>query len=152
MTEVADHTVPGPVAGTELLAVGDTIRVLASASETGGAFESFTIDGPRGSGPPPHSHPWHELYYVLEGELDTIVDGATTRSGAGDVVWVPAGSTHTFSVASDGARFLMVSSGGRASSLFADLHANVDPGPPTDASLPMLIEVAKRNGLSSPLF
>ena len=48
--------------------------------------------------------------------------------------------------------FLVVTSGHRASPFFADIAANAPAGPPEDARLPVLIDVARRNGLASPLF
>jgi quercetin dioxygenase-like cupin family protein len=43
--------------------VGEKITVLASSAQTGG-YEIFLQTGPEGSGPPPHSHPWDESFYV----------------------------------------------------------------------------------------
>ena len=49
--------------------VGEKITVLASGAQTGG-YEIFLQVGSEGSGPPPHSHPWDESFYVLaEGEV-----------------------------------------------------------------------------------
>jgi len=30
--------------------------------------------GPEGSGPPPHSHPWDESFFVVKGEIDFGID------------------------------------------------------------------------------
>lgn len=141
-----------PAAGTRLAVVGDTVTVLTPATVTGSAFESFLVEGPEGSGPPPHSHQWHETFYLLEGQMEVMLDGEVSVRGSGDHITIPAGTLHCFRVLSDQARMLVVTSGERASRFFADLDASVPAGTPTDETMPAIIEVAKRNGLSSPLF
>ena len=49
--------------------LGETINVLASAAETG-SYEFFLESVPLDGGPPPHSHPWDESFYLVSGELD----------------------------------------------------------------------------------
>ncbi len=63
---------------------------------------------PHSPSPFPHVHHAHEEgFYVLEGELEFKVDGATIRAGAGSFVMVPIGVPHTFSNPNDmPARFL----------------------------------------------
>lgn len=131
--------------------VGDRLRVIVDGSETDSAFEVFDVEGDQGSGPPPHAHPWTESFYVIEGELAVMVGEEQTLAGPGTSVLVPAGTVHTFQVASRRARFITTTSGDRASAFFRDL-ASTAPGAPTDATMPLVVEVAKRNGLTSPLF
>lgn len=140
---------PGAARPGDLLhVVGETLDVEAS----GGQFEVFTARGPRDSGPPPHSHPWREVYVGVVGETDVTVDDRTTTLRAGDVICVEAGVTHTFRVVSDGATFVVITGGGLASEFFVDMDANAPRGVPDEASLGLLAAVAMRNGLSSPLF
>jgi quercetin dioxygenase-like cupin family protein len=131
--------------------VGDRLRVVVEGSETGGAFEVFDVEGDEGSGPPPHAHPWTESFYVLEGSLTITVADEQTFAPAGTSVVVPAGTVHTFQVATSRARFITTTSGEKASAFFRNLAARA-PGVPTDETLPLVIEVAKRHGLTSPLF
>ena len=70
----------------------------------------------------------------------------------GQFLSAPAGQIHTFRTLTVDARFLVMTSGHRASAFFADLATTMPPGPPTPATLPSLIDVAVRHGLSSPLF
>jgi hypothetical protein len=44
--------------------VGEHVTVLASGERTQG-YEIFLQRGPEGSGPPPHSHPWDESFFVM---------------------------------------------------------------------------------------
>lgn len=134
--------------GSTFRAVGDEIRVLRA----GGAFEIFELSGPRDSGPPPHSHPWDEAYLGLEGEVEVTIGDEQHLLRAGDALASPAGTLHTYRIVSDRARMHVVTSGHRASAFFADLDANVAHGMPTPESFPGIVEVAVRNGVSSPLF
>lgn len=146
---VHEAAAPGAVAPGEVLhAVGDTLEVQVA----GGQFEVFTLRGPKDSGPPPHSHPWREVYVGVSGETEVTVDGLVTALRAGDVVCAEAGSLHTYRISTDEACFVVITGGGRASGFFADLDANAPHGVPDAEGLGAIIEVAKRNGLSSPLF
>jgi quercetin dioxygenase-like cupin family protein len=141
-----------PSAGDELAALGDRITVLADAAQVGGAFEVFTVTGPRDSGPPPHAHDWAEAYLVLDGEVLVSVDGSERVLGAGAFGVTPAEALHSYRILTETARFLLVTSTDRASRFFADLDVNVPAGEYSPEKLPTVIEVAKRNGLSSPIF
>jgi quercetin dioxygenase-like cupin family protein len=134
--------------GDRYSVIGDRITVL----ETGAPYEMFLADGPRDSGPPMHTHPWAESYYVLRGELEVSVDGKSQVVAAGCSATAPENSLHTFRYATDDTQFLFVSSGAKASAFFADMDEHVAPGVPTPETLPMIVEIAKRHGLTSPLF
>jgi quercetin dioxygenase-like cupin family protein len=134
-----------------LTVVGDRMRVLVDGNECGAAFEMFVVDGDEGSGPPPHAHPWLESYYVIEGKLMVEVEGEQTIAEPGTSAVVKAGQVHRFEVLTPTARFIVATDGKEASNFFRDLSANA-PGAPTPENLPQIIEVAKRNGLTSPLF
>ena len=56
----------------------------------------------------PHYHARHsDTFYVLEGELEFVIDGETVRATAGTVLAAPRGAIHAFPVAIGGtARFL----------------------------------------------
>lgn len=136
-----------PPAGVTLGVLADTVAVLQS----GGEFEVFEFSGPEGSGPPPHAHPWVEAFYVLEGAVEVTTDVSRTFE-QGEFCTIPAGVLHTYCMLGTDTRALVLSSGSHASVFFADLAANLAPGEPTAESLPMVIEIAKRNQLTSPLF
>jgi quercetin dioxygenase-like cupin family protein len=76
--------------------VGEQITVLADGAATG-SYEIFRQAGPEGSGPPPHSHPWDEAFYVIAGQVIFGVDGDDNRlAPPGALVHIPGGSTHWF--------------------------------------------------------
>lgn len=134
--------------GRILHVVGETLQVL----QAGESFEVFEVTGTVDGGPPMHSHPWMESYYGLAGETEVIVGDTAMSLRSGNFLSVPAGVLHTFRTLTPDARFLVMTNGHRAAAFFADIDANVAPGVPTPETLPALVEVALRNGLSSPLF
>jgi quercetin dioxygenase-like cupin family protein len=128
------------------------VRVLASRDDTSGAFEMFEITGPEGSGPPPHAHPWTETFLVLDGQVVVQVDGDDRLLSSGESATVPYMTTHTFMLVSASARVLSVTDGVSAGRFFEDLHTNAHVGAVTPDNIGIVVEVAKRNGLTSPLF
>ncbi len=50
---------------------------------------------PRGTGGRPHSHPNEQWVYVLEGTLESEVDGVKSRVPAGSLIYVPANVVHS---------------------------------------------------------
>jgi len=131
--------------------IGDRMKVLVEGSATGNGFELFDFEGDLGSGPPPHAHPWAESIVVLEGEIVVECGAERAVAVAGTTAVFPAGSVHRFEISSPRARFLVATTGDRASKFFTDLSANA-PDAPTAETLPRIVEIAKRNGLTSPLF
>lgn len=80
------------------------------------------VEAPHGEGPPLHAHAWDELFYVLDGELELIGEGGSTRAGAGTFAAVPQGVLHTFRGASGGiSRFITFSTPGGADMAFRQL-------------------------------
>ena len=56
----------------------------------------FLTDGPPGSGPKLHKHPYEEVFVVQEGELTFTVGDATIEATGGQILVVPAGVPHRF--------------------------------------------------------
>jgi quercetin dioxygenase-like cupin family protein len=141
-TTAATVQVPDQVAPWDV--VGDQIRPLLR----GAAFEVFDLRGPRDSGPPPHSHPWDEAYFLLEGQVLVQAGDDEVRLQPGQFIHVPANTTHLYRILSEEARFLVITSPAGAADFFED----VDHSGATPADMPRLIEVAQRHRLDSPLF
>ncbi len=132
-------------AGEPLNVIGTKISILASAKQTGG--QEYTIQrGAEGTGPPPHSHPWDEAFYVLEGSVDFGLGEEVVTAGPGTLVHVPGGTTHAFSFGPGGGKILeMTSKESRAATLFAGLEREVPPGPP---DIGIVRKVFGENGVS----
>src|SRR2546423_10280807 len=133
--------------GPKLRIVGDTIRVLATTSDTGGRFEAFETTGPGDSGPPPHAHPWSESYFIAEGEVDVIVGEETMRATPGAFINIPAGTVHGYRIATPFARFTVITTPAGASDFFHELDAETEG---SVADMDKIMAVATKHGLTVP--
>jgi quercetin dioxygenase-like cupin family protein len=133
--------------GVRLNTVDSIATVKVSAADTDGVYELFEIDAPVGSSTPPHRHPWAEAYYVLSGALTVQVGARQLALGAGASVTVPPNAAHTFEVTEPGTRFLAYSLTAGSGELFADLDRTVPADRPIEEVVPLLLEVAARNGV-----
>ena len=123
--------------------VGEHVTVLASGERTAG-YEVFLQRGPEGSGPPPHSHPWDESFFVLAGQIDFGIGSESMTAKPGTLVHLPAGTEHWFRFGGGGGEMLSMTSRLGASRMFADLAREVAPVNP---DLDKLAEVGGRHGL-----
>src|SRR5262245_5829962 len=83
--------------GRVIRAFGDEVTFLMTGSETGGAYTAFVCVTPPGGGPPPHRHDREdEWFFILEGVVSFFVEGRWHDAQAGDFVFAPRGSVHTF--------------------------------------------------------
>jgi quercetin dioxygenase-like cupin family protein len=60
------------------------------------------FDGPPGSGPKLHRHPYAEIFVVQEGQATFTLGDATIEATAGQVLIAPAGVPHKFVNSGDG--------------------------------------------------
>lgn len=95
-------------------------------------------------GPPPHSHQWHEIEFVIEGEVEFYVNGQWTRGGPGTVQMLPAGDSHSVRVPHGTARLLYVTIGPPYDGMARELSALYAT---EKADLPGILEIARRHGL-----
>ena len=123
--------------------VGEHVTVLASGEATGG-YEVFLQRGPEGRGPPPHSHPWDESFFVIKGQIDFGIGAESTTASPGTLVHLPAGTEHWFRFGSGGGEMVSMTSRLGASKMFADMAREIDPGNP---DLAKLAEVCAPYGL-----
>jgi len=63
-------------------------------------------DGPQAQPDPLHSHPHEQVSYVIEGEINFVMEGKTTRLGPGDMFLVPSGVPHTIQLLTEHARLI----------------------------------------------
>lgn len=131
---------------TPLNVVGEHITVLASGATTG-SYEVFLQEGPEGSGPVPHSHPWDESFFVTQGEVDfSLADGKQLTATPGTLVHVPAGTTHWFRWRAGGGAMLSMTSRRGASAMFTEIDQAIAPDRP---DVDKLIAIAVRHGLTA---
>jgi quercetin dioxygenase-like cupin family protein len=98
-------------------------------------------------GPPAHTHLWHEIEYVIEGEVEFLLDGEWRRAGPGAVQVLPAGSAHSVRVPEGEARILMVTMGAPYDGFARDLAALDSRG---GANGSELVAAAARHGVHLP--
>jgi len=123
--------------------VGEHVTVLASGEATEG-YEIFLQRGPEGSGPPPHSHPWDESFFVVRGDIEFGIGDNSETASPGTLVHLPAGTVHWFRFGPGGGEMVSVTSRLGASRMFADMAREIAPVNP---DLGQLAEVGLRHGL-----
>ena len=125
--------------------LGGKVTVLASNAATK-SYEITLQQGDEGTGPPPHSHPWDESFYVLKGKVEFTCLGKTTMCLPGTLVHVPADTVHAFRFdAGGGEMFELTGQGGLATKLFTAISKEIPPGPP---DIPKVVEVLGRHGVT----
>lgn len=111
--------------------LGDRITVLARLDQIGDYAVTLNY-GQEGHGPPPHSHPWDETFFVVKGKVEFVIDGEAQTATSGTLVHFPAGEVHSFRFGEGGAHLLEISGrGSRAVEMFAALDREV-PGEEVD--------------------
>ncbi len=77
--------------------LGETMEILVDGTMTGGASAVIIQTSPPGGGPPPHAHSREdEIFTVLEGSFEFLVDGEWIKAPVGQPVFAPRGHLHTF--------------------------------------------------------
>lgn len=121
---------------TPLNVIGVNVTVLIDSEAQKITLQS----GVEGAGPPPHSHPWDESFYVTKGTVQFTSNGQTFSCHEGTLVNVPAGTVHAFSFGEGGGEMLEITtSKSKAISMFSALDREIAAGPP---DVPKVIEVA----------
>ncbi len=116
--------------------IGVDVTVLNDSKTQKITFQS----GMEGAGPPPHSHPWDESFYITKGMVQFICNGKESNCHEGTFVNVPAGTIHAFSFGKGGGEMIEITaSNSKAIQMFAALDSEILPGPP---DIPKVIEVA----------
>lgn len=136
--------------GEGLWFIGVHACVKASGAATDGRVTIIEHTAPQGVGSPLHVHSREdECFYVLEGDLTFWVGGRTIAGPAGSFVYGPRGIPHTFVVASEQARFLLVAEPGgfdgfmRALSVPATAATLPPPGTPVPSPERMMAVAAE---------
>lgn len=125
--------------------LGMPLTMLCEASETNGNWSLFEEEVPLGMGPPQHRHDWDEAYYILEGQINFLVDGELVTSSRGDFNYLPRGTIHGFKGASESpARVLIFASPAHGSEFFHELSEQVRRVPDDLAKIP---EIGREHGI-----
>ncbi|MBD0266703.1 MAG: cupin domain-containing protein [Cyanobacteria bacterium Co-bin8] len=94
---------------------GETSKMLShtftkkvDAAETNGDWVMVEVTDVAGFGAPLHTHPWYEVFYILEGELELQVGNRKVQATAGSTLYVPENCAHDFTIVSPSVRFLVM--------------------------------------------
>lgn len=80
-----------------MMVIDTLTTTILSAEETGGRFGLFRVDGPAGSGVPPHIHTNEdETFYVISGRVEYISTAGTKVLGPGEAFFAARGEMHGF--------------------------------------------------------
>jgi quercetin dioxygenase-like cupin family protein len=101
---------------------GDRITFLITGAQTGGAFFVAEASIAPGGGPPPHVHSREdESFYLLHGSLALQVAGKALNASAGDFIYIPRGTVHSFkNVGQETVRMLTMATPAGLENFFAE--------------------------------
>ena len=129
-----------------LSVVGVKVTVLASAAATHG-YEVTMQEGDVGTGPPLHSHPWDECFFVLKGEVEFSFTDRTVKALPGTMFHLPAGTPHGFTIKENGSTMMeFTGQGSQSTQMFTSMDEEVSHGAPCAEDVPKLIEILGRYG------
>ena len=123
MEQQVQYTAAGE--GTELTAPDAVLTVKIDAAHTGGSYEVFEVEAPRGPATPLHRTNWPKAYYVLQGRMLVQVEDEAYDLTPGATVTIPPNALHTFTVLSPSTTFLAVSLTDAMGRFHSDLSAGV---------------------------
>ncbi|MFA6277769.1 MAG: cupin domain-containing protein [Pedobacter sp.] len=72
------------------------ITYLVPTSATNNKYAVWEETVPPSAGPPPHSHTDEEVFYVLEGEFEFMLNGSLIPAVPGSVIHVPSNNVHNY--------------------------------------------------------
>src|SRR5919199_1618946 len=112
MTHQAQPPVIANTNGAKTVSLGpNRVAFLLRAEQTAGHYSltEFTLAPPPAPGPPMHVHKAEdELTYVLEGELEFVLEERSERASVGSFFLVPKGTPHTLRNLGPGAAKILV--------------------------------------------
>jgi mannose-6-phosphate isomerase-like protein (cupin superfamily) len=113
----------------EILDLGTiTLRLLAVAEQTGGAFALGEFSGGEGPWTVPHVHQHtEESFYVLDGAFTFTLGTDDVEAGPGSFIRVPRGTRHELRAAPGGGRLLTLWVPGGPEAMFVEL-SRMPPG------------------------
>jgi quercetin dioxygenase-like cupin family protein len=138
------HMTAGVTTGDQFETVSYPADEILLRVTSGGNVQVIEYISTDREGPPPHFHSWHEVEYVIEGEVEFYVNGVWTRGGPGTVQMLPAGASHSVRVPEGTARLLYVTIGAPYDGMARELSDLYTSG---NADFARIIEIAHRHGV-----
>jgi quercetin dioxygenase-like cupin family protein len=130
---------------------GDTYTFVVTGEESGGAMFAMDCLVGVGGGPPPHRHlAEDELFSVYQGSIRFTVGGAARTVAAGDSVFIPRATAHSYRNETDEpARMLTVYTPAGMEGWFLEVctpaaDPSASPPPVTDELIERMLEAGPR--------
>lgn len=112
--------------GEQLRVLVDNITVKVDKSETGGLFTVVETNNEPDAGVPPHYHTNEdEFFYVVEGEVEFMVNGETIIARDGDSVYGPRNIPHAYRFLKQTKMLVTIVPGG-FEEMFREVHNMAD--------------------------
>lgn len=127
--------------GTQLHVLGNPQWHKVVGADTENQVFEWIDDLKPGSGIPPHIHSKEdEIFRVLQGQVELMVDGKLSTLSAGDMAFAPKNLVHSWKVVGDENAKMWVSAfPSGMEHMFQELHA-MPPGPPDLAKVSAICE------------
>jgi quercetin dioxygenase-like cupin family protein len=132
----------------------DLLEILITREQSGGAYDVVRTTVAPGGGPPPHRHRHEdELFYIVDGTFQFLLEDRLFIAIAGQSVFLPRGSVHTFrNIGQTRGTLIVVTTPSGFADFVADAgvpaidHRSAPPAVSVGA-LVTLAEVAERYGI-----
>ncbi len=149
MNMIAPIATNMPPRVAERLFLGLPTWIKADRGITGGHFSLIEQVIPAGFESPWHMHRSEdESFYVINGQMSVIVDGARNLLQAGDFAFGPRGIPHGFRIEGEGpARILLMTTGSDFADFIAETSVPSDT-PPAAPDMALLVAAAERHNIA----
>ena len=84
--------------GNQMVVFGHLFTFLATTEESNNQYSIYEDQVPPLAGPPPHSHPDEELFYVVSGDFEFVLHDPSRPFSVvpGQLIKIPSNAIHTF--------------------------------------------------------
>ena len=118
-----------PGEGEKFSVLDAVFTTKATGKDTKGAWTLYEITDTAGNGPPLHTHPWDEAFYILEGELEIQTGTKTIVATPGYFINIPGETAHAFKILSASAKFIALISPAQANQFYEEMGQFVSSMP-----------------------
>ena len=84
--------------GNQMVVFGHLFTFLATTEESNNQYSIYEDNVPPLAGPPPHSHPDEDLFYVISGDFEFVLHDPSRPFSVlpGQLIKIPSNAIHTF--------------------------------------------------------
>jgi quercetin dioxygenase-like cupin family protein len=123
---------------TSMMYMGSIMSFLVRGQDADGRFAMVEYRARPGNEPPPHVHLWeHEIFHVLEGQMEFHCEDQVKTVGAGETIFLPKGKAHAFYIRSAYLRTLIMALATTDNPVALDSYFAGMAGPATSMDIPV---------------